>query len=308
MLIDARGMLILLRERGGLVVAAAPATCRRGPGRPAGGGPDGVRDALGLAGDGLLVPLVFRGQSLGMLVALGARGDDDDEPLLQAFAASAATAVATARTVEEQRLRDAMRAAEAERRRWARELHDDTLQGLGACGCCSTRRPAPVTPSGCAALVDAVARIEEEIDGLRGLIRELRPAALDELGLAAAIEGLASRTADRHGIVVSATSISAPVRYPAEVETALYRIVQEAVTNAVRHAGASRVEIDVARGRRRAPRPRARRRSRLRPRRAARRVRPHRACASASRCCTASSRSRPRPPARRSRRRFSPVP
>ena len=77
------------------------------------------------------MPLVFRGQSLGMLAALGARGDDGDEQLLQAFAASAATAVATARTVEEQRLRDAMRAAEDERRRWARELHDDTLQGLG---------------------------------------------------------------------------------------------------------------------------------------------------------------------------------
>ena len=131
-LIDARGLLILLREAGGLVGRRgrrrrAAASSRA----PSCAGPEGVRDALGLAGDSLLVPLVFRGQSLGMLAALGARGDDDDEPLLQAFAASAATAVATARTVEEQRLRDAMRAAEAERRRWARELHDDTLQGLG---------------------------------------------------------------------------------------------------------------------------------------------------------------------------------
>ena len=68
-------------------------------------------------------------------------------------------------------------------------------RGSAACGCCSTRPPrsdepeAPRSPR-------PSARIEEEIDGLRGLIRELRPAALDELGLAAAIEGLAERIAD----------------------------------------------------------------------------------------------------------------
>ena len=131
-LIDARGIVILLREAGGLVVAAGagdvPPELAAAPARA---GPSVATRSGWPAATALLVPLVFRGQSLGMLVALGARGDGDDEPLLQAFAASAATAVATARTVEEQRLRDAMRAAEAERRRWARELHDDTLQGLG---------------------------------------------------------------------------------------------------------------------------------------------------------------------------------
>ena len=181
-----------------------------------------------------------------MLAALGARGERDEEPLLQAFAASAATAVATARTVEEQRLRDAMQAAEAERRRWARELHDDTLQGLGGLrillnGATRTRDPARLRDT----VAQAVARLEEEIDGLRGLIRELRPAALDELGVAAAIEGLAHRTADRAAITVAA-DIRLPVaRYAPELETALYRIVQEAVTNAVRHAGARNVEIEV---------------------------------------------------------------
>jgi signal transduction histidine kinase len=87
----------------------------------------------------------------------------------------------------------------------------------------------------------AVGRIEREIDDLRGLIRELRPAALDELGLAAAIEGLAARA---DAVLVTDVDLGGK-RFAPELETALYRIVQEAVTNAVRHAGASRVEISV---------------------------------------------------------------
>jgi signal transduction histidine kinase len=235
-LIDARGLVILLRRAGGLVVAAGPSELR---GTQLHGEP---RDALGLAADALLVPLVFRGESLGMLAALGARGGGRDERLLQALAASAATAVATARTVEEQRLRDAMQAAEAERRRWARELHDDTLQGLGGLRMLLNAAARSDDPERLRTAVrDAVGRIEREIDDLRGLIRELRPAALDELGLAAAIEGLAARA---DAVLVTDVDLGGK-RFAPELETALYRIVQEAVTNAVRHAGASRVEISV---------------------------------------------------------------
>src|SRR5213075_2236304 len=84
----------------------------------------------------LLVPLVYRGRPLGVLAAFDRLSGDesftnDDEQVMRAFAASAATAVATARTVEEDRLRHSLQAAESERRRWARELHDETLQALG---------------------------------------------------------------------------------------------------------------------------------------------------------------------------------
>ena len=80
----------------------------------------------------LLAPLVFRGRSLGVLAAFDSLGeapefDRDDEDLLTAFAASAATAVATAQSVAEGRLRDSIEVAERERARWARELHDETL-------------------------------------------------------------------------------------------------------------------------------------------------------------------------------------
>jgi signal transduction histidine kinase len=247
-LIDARGLLILLREGGGLVVAAVDGDVPpRLRGTNLGEEADHVRDALGLANDSLMVPLVFRGRTLGMLAAIGAHGDGGDARLLQSFAASAATAVATARNVEEQRLRDAMHAAESERRRWARELHDATLQGLGGLRMLLNAAMRSADPDGLRdAVTVAVGSIEEEIDDLRGLIRELRPAALDELGAAAAIEGLAARTAERAGIEVRVDVALGPQRHPPELETALYRIVQEAVTNAVRHAGAQRVAISVS--------------------------------------------------------------
>jgi phosphoserine phosphatase SerB len=92
---------------------------------------------------------------------------------------------------------------------------------------------------------EAVVRIEDEIDGLRGLIRELRPAPLDDQGLAAAVEGLVARAAEREDVDVRATVQLPPDRYPADIETAIYRIVQEALGNAIRHAHASSVTIAI---------------------------------------------------------------
>jgi signal transduction histidine kinase len=252
-LVDARGVLILLRDGTGLVVAATAGEV------PA--GVEGARiessatsiDALGLDPDSeLTVPLLFRGQSLGHLVALGRRDGgllgEEDERLLNSFAASAATAVATARTVQEQRLRETIQSAEEERRRWARELHDDTLQGLGALRLALASGRRSDDPERLSAAVDeAVSQLDDEIDGLRSLIRELRPAALDELGPGPAVEDLAGRTAVRHGVDVTTDVRLAPdVRHSPEVEVTLYRIIQEALTNAVKHAAADNVEVVVA--------------------------------------------------------------
>ena len=91
----------------------------------------------------------------------------------------------------------------------------------------------------------------ERSTSLRTLIVELRPAALDEYGAGAAIESLAERTATRQGIDVDVHLDLAwergeqPTRHTPDFESTLYRLVQESLTNAVRHAGASRVEIDV---------------------------------------------------------------
>ena len=155
------------------------------------------------------MPLTFRGRAVGVLAAydrLGEEGefDREHERLLSAFAASAATAVATGRQVEEERLRQSIEASEQERRRWARELHDETLQALAGLrvGLSSAMRGTEADLR--TAIETAVESVTEEIANLRALIVELRPAALDEYGAAAAIESLAERTAAREGIPVDA--------------------------------------------------------------------------------------------------------
>jgi signal transduction histidine kinase len=212
-------------------------------------------DRLGVADahTALLVPLEFRNRALGVLVAFDRIGAEQEfgaehEALLQSFAASAATAVATAQTVEHERLRGTMAAAEQERRRWARELHDETLQGLAGF---QVLLSSALRRSDAASLEQAVRtaveQIGTEIEKLRMLITELRPAALDELGLQPAIESLASRVAAVEGLEVE-TEVALGTddeRLAPELETAVYRLVQEALTNVVKHAGASRVTIEI---------------------------------------------------------------
>jgi signal transduction histidine kinase len=252
-LVDARGVLILLRDGAGLVVAATAGEVPEDVEGSWVASPAASIDALGLDPESALtVPLVFRGQSLGLLAALGSRDGGalgpEDERLLISFAASAATAVATARTVEEQRLRETIHAAEEERRRWARELHDETLQGLGALRVVLAGGRRGDDPQRLRAAVDeAVSQLEDEIEGLRSLIRELRPAALDELGPGPAIEDLAARTLARHGVEVTTdVRLEAGARHAPEVEITLYRIVQEALTNTVKHAAAEHAEVAVS--------------------------------------------------------------
>lgn len=205
------------------------------------------------ANAGLVVPLIFRGQGYGVLIAVdrlkhGPTFTSDDQRLLEAFAASAATAIATARSVELERVSQRLAAAEQERARWARELHDDTLQNLaalriGLAG--QLRRGGPETLT--EVVRDAVGQLESEIANLRSLITELRPTALDELGVHAAIEALGER-ARRDGLEVELRIELAggqAERHGIELETALYRITQEALTNARKHGGARRALIEI---------------------------------------------------------------
>ncbi|MBJ7470305.1 MAG: GAF domain-containing sensor histidine kinase [Solirubrobacteraceae bacterium] len=203
----------------------------------------------------LLVPLVHRGQRHGVLVAfdrLGATAsfDDEDQRTLEAFAISAATAVATARSVEEQRLQNSMAAAESERQRWARELHDETLQGMAALKLALTSALRAEPDAAREVLQCAVAQLDADIRGLRAIIADLRPAALDELGLEPALRALVDRVAENGGLQTSIDVQLGGVRLTPELETAAYRVAQEALTNVVKHAGATSVSVvaEVRRG------------------------------------------------------------
>jgi signal transduction histidine kinase len=208
---------------------------------------------LGVTGaqTALLVPLVYRNTPLGLLAAFDRFADeagfgDEDERLFLAFAASAATAVATARSVAEDRLRHSLAAAEKERRRWARELHDETLQGLGGLQVLLSSAVRRGDPKALEQSVrEAIEYIGAEIESLRTLITELRPAALDEIGLAAAIESLGERLAAVEGLEVH-VRVEVGGRLDPELETTVYRLVQEALTNIAKHAGAQLVGVDVA--------------------------------------------------------------
>jgi signal transduction histidine kinase len=209
---------------------------------------------LGLrAESALLVPLVFRSQAVGILIAADKRDGPEftaeDARLLESFAATAAVSVHTATSVAEDRLRDSIQASEQERSRWARELHDETLQGLGGLQMLLSSALRAADPDRLRAAVrDAVGQIGIEIANLRSLIVELRPPALDEIGLVPAIETLAQRVATSEGIAVE-TNISLSLedaqRLAPEVESTVYRLVQEALTNVGKHAHAARLEIEL---------------------------------------------------------------
>ena len=206
----------------------------------------------------IYVPLFFRGRPVGVLMAadkLTGEGffGEEDKRLLEGFAASAATAVATAQTVEAERLRESIGAAEKERARWARELHDETLQELAALrvlldGARKTGQAQAYED----ALTTAVDELERMIYGLHSVITDLRPAALDQLGLASALDALTERTAQMGDLGVQLDvdlaweNRRSSTRLTAELESAVYRLVQEALTNVLKHAEADSVDVSVS--------------------------------------------------------------
>jgi signal transduction histidine kinase len=201
---------------------------------------------------GMFVPLVAAGRAIGVIAMHdrrtgGPRFGDDDLRLAETFAARAAVAADLSARVARDALRRVVEAQELERRRLARELHDETGQALtsillGLRG---------LEEAGDGQQHEAVAELRElvvtTLQDVRNLAVELRPKALDDFGLAAALDRLTTGFSEQTGIDVDLEARLEEERLPGEIETALYRIVQEALTNIVKHARAQRVSILVVR-------------------------------------------------------------
>jgi signal transduction histidine kinase len=137
-------------------------------------------------------------------------------------------------------------AQEDERRRIARELHDETCQMLAALSMgVDTALRAPGGEALAPRLAEVKTLATRALSGVHGLIFDLRPSVLDDLGLLAAIRWFASRNLEARGISVRCEFEPLASRMPPEMETALFRVVQEALNNVVRHSNADSVLIQV---------------------------------------------------------------
>jgi two-component system, NarL family, sensor histidine kinase DevS len=202
---------------------------------------------------GLYVPLLVRDEAIGVIVAHDKEGADarfgeDDLRLAEIFAARAAVAVELRQRVARDALQRVVSAQELERRRLARELHDETGQALtsillGLRGLEEAKDEETLR----AAVTEVRDLVRSTLQDVRRLAVELRPKALDDFGLVAALERLTESFAEQTGIAIEFVQNVPDGRLPPEVETALYRIVQESLTNVVKHARAERVSIVLTR-------------------------------------------------------------
>jgi signal transduction histidine kinase len=205
----------------------------------------------------LLIPLIFHDRAIGIMSAYNKDGPDprftdDDLRLAEAFGTRASLAIHLSERVARETMDTILEAQEAERSRIARELHDETgaaltaiLLGLAAIDEAAT--PPEARQASAALRKDASSALEN----VGRLAFALRPPALDAFGLAPALRDLSSVLEERGGPKVDLQiDLPADKRLPAKLETAIFRITQEALTNVVKHAEAETVRIAFALGER----------------------------------------------------------
>jgi len=197
----------------------------------------------------LYVPLVVRGRPIGIVIAHDKQGatltfTEEDLRLAESLAARAAIAVDLSERVSRDSVRRVVEAQELERARLARELHDETGQALTSI--LLGLKPLEQTVDSAEAR-EALASVRElvisTLQDVRRLAVELRPSALDDFGLVPAVERLTQTFREQSGLRVDLESRLGEERLPTDAETTLYRVIQEALTNVIKHAGADRVSI-----------------------------------------------------------------
>lgn len=198
------------------------------------------------------VPIVSGDRVFGALLvfSLGERKEfsERDMALLAGVGRQAGIAIENARLYESMRfyVRQITRAQEDERKRIARELHDDTVQVLALL---SRRLDALATldegvPESIVERLEKLRMLSSSLlQGVRRFSQDLRPSALDDLGLLPALEGLTTDLSERGGIEANLEVLGQQRRLLAETELVLFRITQEALRNAEKHSDATRVKV-----------------------------------------------------------------
>lgn len=197
------------------------------------------------------IPLTAKGCTLGSMCVGTRRSREfspDEQDLFTSIGNQIAVAVENARLYAEvqhkehirgELFKKAINAQEDERKRIARDLHDDTSQSLTALlyACEEAQELDDL-----AEIKDMLASMRElsqhTLDGVHKIMYDLRPSTLDHLGLVPALRWWAKSLLEPRGVRVSIEEINPIQRLPPEVETALFRVVQEAITNISRHAAA----------------------------------------------------------------------
>jgi len=212
----------------------------------------------------LAVPIKHGDSLLGALYVndpdLERRFDEADIRLATMFANEAAIAIENAQLVNavgkhkeslqelSSRLIDAQ---EQERKRIAQELHDELGQALTAMSinlsAINKQLGAALDPEIAERLAETDSLITRTLEQMREMALDLRPSMLDDLGLLPALRWYVKRYENRTGILVDLEAVGLEKRLPEHIETAMYRVVQEALTNVARHARANRVDIRLQR-------------------------------------------------------------
>ena len=196
----------------------------------------------------IFVPLLVSGEPIGAIAVNDHGGADPrfsetDYRLVQEFADRAAISIGLSNRVHRDTVSRILGAQELERKRIARELHDETGQALTAI-LLGLKPFEDVDPDATGALRDLV---RDALASVRKLAIDLRPSVLDDYGLVAALERFTNDLRESSGRTITLVAHAMDTRLPEPVETALYRITQEATANAIRHGGAHTIQIRLRR-------------------------------------------------------------
>jgi PAS domain S-box-containing protein len=142
-----------------------------------------------------------------------------------------------------------LQAQETERRRIARELHDDLNQSLALLSVeieLLGQKPPPSAAQLGERMQELSARVKQLSSAVHGLAHQLHPAKLEQLGLAAALRNLCKELAQNHGLSIAYSDHGVPAAVPEDTALCLYRIVQEALRNVIKHSGAEHAEVQLS--------------------------------------------------------------